>query len=46
MEITLGKSSVSKVPREIVECHRDLGVLIVRELKFHSHLGGVVRRAV
>ena len=29
---------IGNTPLDFVECHRDLGVLIVRELKFPSHI--------
>ena len=35
---------MGNTPFNFVECHRDLGVLIDRQLKFHSHIGGVVHR--
>ena len=36
---------ITNTALDFVECHRDLGVLINRGLKFHNHVGDVVRKA-
>ena len=40
-EYKIGNSAM-----EIIKCHRDMGILVDSELKFHGHVSALVWKAV